>query len=298
MTVNLNLHMAKKHKDDEFYTQFSEVANEMSHYTNSFHNKTILCNCNNPNFSAFWQYFHLNFANLGLKKLISTYYSDSCPVFKSEYTGGFDSDITVCSMHKLNGDGDFRSQECIDILNEADIVITNPPFSLFREYVSILIQYHKQFCIIGTLNAVKYKEIFPLFQSNMIWLGANNGDMAFMVPFDSEERATRYWVDESGQKWRSLGNVVWLTNMDLSKRHTDIILTKHYSELHYPKYDNYDAIDVSKVVDIPMDYDFTMGVPITFFTKYNPNQFRIVGKLSNGMIHGKKVYERILIRKI
>lgn len=177
----------------------------------------------------------------------------------------------------LEGDGDFRSAECIEILKDADIVVTNPPFSLLREFVAQLVEYKKKFLIIGTLNAVKYKEIFPLLQSNRLWLGWNNGDMAFKVPSYFKPRATRYWEDETGQKWRSLGNICWFTNLDHAKRHEELICYKQYTPEEYPTYLNYNAIEVSKLNLIPVDYEGEMGVPITFFQKYNPDQFVIIG---------------------
>ena len=178
----------------------------------------------------------------------------------------------------LDGDGDFRSQECIELLKQADIVITNPPFSLFREYVAQLIEYDKKFIIIGNQNAITYKEIFPLLKDNKMWLGYKAGDMAFAVPDTYEARETRFWIDEKGQKWRSMGNVCWYTNLDIKKRHEDLILYKPYIPGEYPKYDNYDAIEVSKIADIPCDYYGVMGVPVTFLDKYNPEQFEIVGR--------------------
>ncbi len=297
MMKNSNLHKAKTEKNDEFYTQLSDVSKELMHYKEHFKGKVVFCNCDDPTWSAFWKYFHLNFSTLGLKKLISTHYDKTEPTYKMEYTGGNDNDIEVGVKTPLEGNGDFRNKECLDLLDEADIVVTNPPFSLFREYVAILMEHEKKFLIIGTLNAVKYKEIFPLFQNNQVWLGANDGDMAFRVPANSEPHKTRYWVDETGQKWRSLGNTIWLTNIDLAKRHEKILLWKNYNSEEFPEYDNYDAIDCSKVANIPVDIDKVIGVPITFFTKYNPEQFEIVGKLSNGTVNGAKVYERILIRK-
>lgn len=181
----------------------------------------------------------------------------------------------------MKGDGDFRSKECIELLKEADIVVTNPPFSLFREYMAQLMDYEKKFLIIGNQNNATYKEIFPLIKSNKIWLGYKSGDMAFKVPTDYEERATRFWIDETGQRWRSMGNICWYTNLDIKKRHENLILYKTYSAEEYPSYINYDAIEVSKIELIPLDYDGVMGVPITFLDKYNPDQFEIIG-IGNG----------------
>ena len=187
------------------------------------------------------------------------------------------TDFSTVKVQNLNGDGDFRSQECIDLLKQADIVVTTPPFSLFREYVDILMKYDKKFLIIGSQNNITYKEIFKLFKENKIWLGYKAGDMAFKVPAYYTPRETRYWQDESGQKWRSMGNICWYTNLDIAKRHEDLILYKTCSPEEYPKYDNYEIINVNKVSEIPLDYEGLMGVPITFFDKYNPEQFEILG---------------------
>jgi len=190
-----------------------------------------------------------------------------------EYLIKNDKNVLSC----LRGNGDFRTKECIELLKQADIVVTNPPFSLFREYIGQLIEYDKKFLIIGSQNNVTYKEIFQLIMNNKVWLGYKSGDMAFKVPKDYEERETRYWQDESGQKWRSLGNICWYTNLDHNKRHEELDLVHRYSSEEYPCYDNYDAINVNKVDEIPVDYCNVMGVPITFFDKYNPNQFEILG---------------------
>ena len=207
----------------------------------------------------------------------------------------------------LNGNGDFRSSECIELLKEADIVVTNPPFSLFREYVAQLVEYKKQFLIIGNQNAITYKEIFRLIKDNIMWLGSTLSFCAFKVPQDYEEKAVRFWIDETGQKWRSMGNICWFTNLDHKKRHEELDMFKHYSPDDYSKYDNYDAIEVSKVENIPMDYNGVMGVPITFLGKYNPDQFDIIGAMTTTKIegynygypyvNGQKIYARILIRK-
>lgn len=297
MSKNANLHKAKDIKNDEFYTQLDDIEKELMYYKQHFRDKVVFCNCDDPAWSSFWKYFHLNFEKLGLKKLISTHYDKNNSTYKMEYNGGKDNDVEFGTITPLKENGDFRSIECIEILKETDIIVTNPPFSLFREYVTQLIKYKKKFLIIGTLNAVKYSEIFPLFQSNDVWLGCNVGDMAFKVPANSEPKAVRFWIDETGQKWRSLGNTIWLTNLDHNKRHEKLKLWKEYSPNDYPKYDNYDAINVDKVDLIPIDYDGAMGVPITFFGKYNPTQFVIIDKLSNGVINGKKIYERLIIRK-
>lgn len=293
--ANKNLNKAKEAKKDEFYTQLEDINNELRHYREHFRGKTVLCNCDDPRVSNFFKYFAYNFEFLGLKKLIATCYKSQNVdlfsqgtsekavylVYEGDKNGNHIPDDEEIEVLPLRGDGDFRSAECIEFLKEADIVVTNPPFSLFREYVAQLIQYDKKFLIIGPNNAITYKEIFPLLKDNIIWLGFHNGDMSFMVPQSYEPRATRYWQDESGQKWRSMGNCCWFTNLDHQKRHEDLILYKNYSPEEYPKYDNYDAIEVSKTTNIPMDYDGIMGVPITFLDKYNPEQFEIIGNAND-----------------
>lgn len=276
MAKNYDLISAKNKKNDEFYTTFDDISTELAHYKEHFRNKAVLCNCDNPTMSAFWEYFHINFSKLGLRKLIATYYDTDKVTYKTEYDGGNDSDIKVGTKTPLKGNGDFRSKECIEILKESDIIVTNPPFSLFREYVAQLIEYGKKFVIVGNQNAITYKEIFPLLKENKIWLGFKFGDMAFRVPDYYEARKTRYWQDDTGQKWRSLGNACWYTNLDISKRHEKLDLYKEYVSADYPKYDNYDAINVDKVKEIPTDYYGEMGVPITFMDKFNPEQFEIV----------------------
>lgn len=278
MSANANLHKAKDAKNDEFYTQLTDVAKELMHYKAHFKDKIVFCNCDDPTWSAFWKYFHLNFAELGLKKLISTHYDREEATYKMEYTGGNDNDIEVGVKTPLEGNGDFRNQECLDLLDECDIVVTNPPFSLFREYVAVLMEHKKKFLIIGNRNALTYKEIFPLIRNNDLWLGNGfqNGNAYFNIPKNSDTSiyAKGVYDEETGLvKFR---NCVWFTNMDLAKRHEKIILWKNYTSEEFPKYDNYDAINVSKVSDIPCDYDGVMGVPITFLDKYNPDQFEIV----------------------
>ena len=331
-----NLDRAKEAKKDEFYTQLADIENELKHYRQHFRGKTILCNCDDPYESNFFKYFANNFNAFGLKKLIATCYNGS-PVQGSELMldfGDFQDEpkkiaykVEITEVTDANGDGridladvrhliqndknvlstlkengDFRSKECIELLKEADIVVTNPPFSLFREYVAQLMKFEKKFLIIGNQNAITYKEIFPLIMDNKIWLGYKSGDMAFTVPDSYEPRETRYWQDESGQKWRSMGNICWFTNLDHKKRHEELILFHKYSPEEYPKYDNYDAINVNATNDIPIDYDGAMGVPITFLDKYNPEQFEII-RFRKGndekdlSINGKCPYFRILIRK-
>ena len=265
MAANTNLHKAKTAKNDEFYTQLTDVSKELMHYKKHFNGKTVLCNCDDPTWSAFWKYFHLNFSALGLKKLISTHYDKNEPTYEMEYTGGDDNDIEVGVKTPLEGNGDFRNQECLDLLDEADIVVTNPPFSLFRKYVAVLMEHDKKFIVIGSQNAITYKDIFPLLKDDDVRLG-------FTHPKEFIQR------DGTVKKF---GNICWFTNLDIKKRHEELILVKKYAghENEYPTYDNYDAIEVSKVADIPLDYDGAMGVPITFLDKYNPEQFEIIGLL-------------------
>ncbi len=318
---NSNFHSAKDNKQDEFYTQLSDIEKELKYYKHHFKDKVVYCNCDDPRVSNFFHFFSYNFEKLGLKKLIATCYkSQEVDLFSQndkeqaiylEYNGdkngNFVPDPNEIGTKPLKGDGDFRSKESIDLLTQADIVVTNPPFSLFREYVAQLMEYDKKFVIVGSQNAVTYKEVFQYFKDNKIWVGYKSGDMEFKVPDHYEERETRFRQDETGQKWRSLGNICWFTNLDISKRHEDLILYKTYNPEEYPTYDNYDAINVNKVAEIPIDYKGAMGVPITFLDKYNPDQFEILGidrplveeitgKVSRFKINGKEIYARIVIK--
>jgi len=306
--LNQNFSAAKASKEDEFYTQLSDIERELKHYKKHFKGKTVYCNCDDPRISNFFHYFSYNFERIGLKKIIATCYknqqrdlfshNDSEHAIYLEYKGGKASvpDPEDIGIKHLKEDGDFRSAESVALLKEADVVVTNPPFSLFREYVAQLVKHKKKFVIVGNQNAISYKEIFALIKANKLWLGANNGDMAFMVPDYYKPRDTRFWVDEHGQKWRSLGNAAWFTNLDLAKRHEDMILYKTYNPETYPTYDNYDAIEVSKIADIPADFDGVMGVPLTFLDKHNPGQFEILGLSGTSYpttkIYGKK--ERVV----
>ncbi|GHU45365.1 putative adenine-specific methylase [Spirochaetia bacterium] len=299
---NETLRNANKAKNDEFYTQISDIEKECSHYKKHFSGKTIFCNCDDPDTSNFWRYFHLNFSILGLKKLVSTHFAymdlyNLGDTYKIEYDGGNDSDYTVGKKSTLKENGDFRSEECIKILKEADIVVTNPPFSLFREYVAQLIGYGKKFLIIGNQNNVGYKEIFKYMKENKIWLGVDNGGTKwFQVPQHYEIKTETRIKIENGIKYFSMGNIAWFTNLDHKKRHENIILYRQYMSSEYTKYDNYDAIEVSTYKDIPMDYTGSMGVPITFLDKYNPDQFEIIGLLadkrekSDALIQGIPTY--------
>lgn len=258
---NSNLHKAKQAKNDEFYTQLCDVEKELMHYKKHFKDKIVFCNCDDPTWSAFWEYFHLNFAELGLKKLISTHYDANEPTYKLEYEGGNDNDIEVGVKTRLLQNGDFQSEECIEILKECDIVVTNPPFSCFRTYVAQLMEYNKKFLIIGNKNAITYKEFFPLLKDNKVWIGHNN-----VKEFKQPDRSVK-----------KFGNIGWFTNLDISKRHEELILWKKYTPEEYPRYDNYNAINVNKVSEIPVDYDGVMGVPITFMDSFSPSQFEILG---------------------
>lgn len=289
--LNRSFQDAKESKQDEFYTQLSDIERELKHYKRHFKDKIVYCNCDDPRVSNFFHYFSHNFEKLGLKKLIATCYkSQQADLFSQndaeqavylEYEGDKNGNVVPdpkeIGINPLVGDGDFRSSESIELLKQADIVVTNPPFSLFREYVMQLVEFDKKFLLVGNQNAITYKEVFELFKANKIWLGTRSGDMSFRVPDHYAPRATRYWEDENGQKWRSLGNATWFTNLDLTKRHEDLILFKTYNPDDYPTYANFDAIEVGRTADIPMDYAGAMGVPITFLDKHNPDQFEILG---------------------
>ncbi|MDR1529084.1 MAG: adenine-specific methyltransferase EcoRI family protein [Burkholderiales bacterium] len=341
---NSNLNDSSRNKQDEFYTQLSLIESELKHYKEHFRGKVVLCNCDDPYESNFFKYFAINFNSIGLKKLIATCYATSPIVYtqlalfgdevvigqepgkKKPYKieiievtdenqdGRTDlADVEYLLRNKKNaltllqGDGDFRSAECIELLKQADIVVTNPPFSLFRDYIGQLIEHGKGFLIIGNLNAVKYKEILPLFMTDKVWLGNNSGHYWFAVPDTYEEKATDFKIDENGQKWRRMGNICWFTNLDFEKRHEDMTLFREYSPDVYPTYDNYNAIEVSHTANIPCDYYGVIGVPITFMTRHNPEQFSIVGVLNSGtgneydyakaVVNGKQLYARILIQR-
>lgn len=315
MSRSNELSTAKKDKKDEFYTTLEDIELEMKNYRDQFKGKTIFCNCDDPYESNFFKYFAMNFNYLGLKKLIATCY-DGSPfagtqlslfdfdnnqseqksksAYKVEVTniddlnedGAIDlQDVELLLkkpgvVKKLNGNGDFRSEECVDLLKEADIVITNPPFSLFREFVALLVEYNKKFLIIGNVNAITYKEIFPLIKNNQLWLGASihSGDRKFYVPDDYPLNAAGCGTDKDGRRYIRVKGVRWFTNLDFKQRHEDLILYKKYygHEEDYPKYDNYDAINVDSTADIPCDYFEKIGVPITALDKFNPDQFEIV----------------------
>lgn len=285
--ANKNFDNAKKAKADEFYTQREDIERELTHYSDCFKDKIVYCNCDDPTTSEFWRFFMRNFRPYGLKKLMATHYEpdEKNYAYKLEICEDTNGDGRVDWNDKptktqIPCNGDFRNATCIDLLKEADIVVTNPPFSLFSDYLAQLIEYRKNFIIIGDQNKITYKDIFALLKENKIWLGYYSGDMSFKVPDSYEERSTRYWVDESGQKWRSFGNMTWFTNIDIEKRHKILDLRGNYyygNEKKYPAFENYDGINVDRVDDIPEDYFGVMGVPITFLNKHNPNQFEILG---------------------
>lgn len=361
---NKALSAAGKAKKDEFYTQLVDISNELRHYKEHFRDKVVFCNCDDPYESNFFKFFALKFNEWGLKKLICTCYAGSPVVYTQLSLFGDDDqelrrvesdkkpykivithvddlngdgavDLTDIEMllrsvdgkpELLQGDGDFRSDECVELLKEADIVVTNPPFSLFREYVAQLVAYDKEFLIIGNVNAVKYKEIFPLFMQNKLWLGASihSGDRAFYVPDDYPLEAAGCGIDKkTGRKFIRVKGVRWFTNLDYHERHADLVLYRNYSPECNPQYDNYNAIEVSKTADIPCDYSGIMGVPITFFDKYNPDQFEILWQASGNtrasappevlrelgyvsskedrggccLINGRRCYDRVFIRR-
>lgn len=324
---NTNLHAAKTAKNDEFYTQLEDVSRELKEYREHFKGKVVLCNCDDPTWSAFWRYFHLKFNDLGLKKLISTHYDKTEPTYKMEYCGEDDNNIEVGTKTPLQGNGDFRNQECLDLLNEADIVVTNPPFSMYREYIATLVEHNKKFLVIGNKNSITYKEIFPLLKENQMWPGYTN---------------VKEFIQPDGTI-KKFGNIGWFTNLDIKKRHEEIILWKQFNQNDFPMYDNYAAWNVNKVAEIPVEDEFVvdvneeisgrlqstyesdfellehneetnlykvkitrpvMGVPITFLDSYNPEQFKIVGNeysldipKGRGYVNNKRMYSRIFIKR-
>ncbi len=315
--TNKLLQRAKKLKKDEFYTQLSDIEKELKHYKKHFKDKIVYCNTDDPLVSNFYKYFALNFKQLGLKKVIASCYKEQkrdlftqekfAMAYYYEYTGKDEEKVipSISDVKFFKGDGDFRSAESIELLKQADIVVTNPPFSLFREFIAQLIKFDKKFLVIANINAITYKEIFKLIKENKIWLGVNfgRGISGFIVPEHYELYGTEAGIDSSGKRIVSPNNALWLTNLDNFKRHEDIVLTKKYygNEKKYPKYDNYDAINVDRTNEIPLDYAGYIGVPITFLHKYNPEQFEIV-KFRKGndgkdlSINGKCPYFRILIK--
>lgn len=312
--ANKNLNAAKAAKKDEFYTQLEDINKELKYYRQHFRGKTVLCNCDDPRISNFFTYFAYNFEFLGLKRLITTCYKNQNMdlfsqgqsekaiylIYEGDKNGNNIPDIEEIGIHPLKGDGDFRSKECIELLKQADIVVTNPPFSLFREYVTQLIEYDKKFLIIGNVNANTTKEIFPLIMQNKMWMGQSihSGDRKFLVPDDYELNAAGCGIDEDGNKFIRVKGVRWFTNLDFKERHEYLPLYRSYSPDSYPNYDNFDAIEVSKTEDIPVDYDGIMGVPITFLDKYNPDQFEILGITKTWFGMASKTYgEQVQVDK-
>ncbi len=314
---NKHLNKAIAAKKDEFYTQLTDIEKELKHYKGQFRDYDVFCNCDDPKESNFVKFFSMNFEHLGLKKLIATHYKDANlftheSPYKLEYTGDKNKNRTPDPgefLTEMISDGDFRSQECIELLKQADIVVTNPPFSLFREFLAQLMEYNKKFLILGNQNAIIYKEVFKLIKENKLWLGYdNNGTKWFQVPVDYDIPTESRKKIVNGVKYFSMGTVVWFTNLDTTKRHQELSLYKKYTPKEFPKYDNYDAIEVSRYKDIPMDYKGVMGVPITFLDKYNPDQFEIIGSNrgigqdSKGVygrgsfLRGKETFKRLFIR--
>lgn len=302
---NKNLNQAKKAKNDEFYTRIEDIEKELVNYGDFFKDKVVYCNCDHPTESNFTRYFLLNFEKLGLKKLVST-----CFISDGKGLVGTKEKDGEYTVEQLEGNGDFRSEECIEFLKKCDVVVTNPPFSLFREYVKQLMDYNKKFLIIGNGNAVTYKEIFPYIKNNQLWLGFSaNKTMKFQLS-DSYEKWDE--MDKNGKKYGKVTAITWFTNIPHNKRNQPLDLYRKYNPNDYPKYDNYDAINVDKVTDIPEDYNGVMGVPITFLDKYCPTQFQIVGcsyqygdcgkHLDNTewgcMINGKPIYKRLFIKRV
>lgn len=345
MAGNQNLHMSRAGKTDEFYTQLTTIEEELRHYRKYFKNKVVLCNCDDPYESNFFKYFALNFNVLGLKKLITTCYATSPIVYtqltlwgeeelvsrKQEGKKAYKIEITEVKdeggnntvdlsdveyllknsnnvLTLLEGDGDFRSPECMKLLEEADVVVTNPPFSLMKEYLPLIVESGKYFLVLGNMNHITFKEIFHYFKNRKMWLGYNSGHFWFRVPDYYEVKKTDFKIDENGNKWRRLGNICWFTNMDIEIRHQPLDLYKHYTPEKYPTYDSYDAIHVEYYNEIPCDTDKIMGVPITYLAYHCDEQFEILGKFDGGsisndldlakpVVNGKSKYKRIAIKK-
>ena len=313
MSNNKNLRKAKKAKNDEFYTQYADIAKELPYYKEQLADKIIYCNCDNPKYSNFYKFFKDKFEEYKLKSVIATYFNANEYTYKTTFDG------TNEVIEPLNSYGDFRSATCRDILSNTDVVITNPPFSLFRDYIAQLIEYDKKFLVLGNMNAITYKEIFSLIKDNKMWLGysIHSGDREFLVSNRYSLNAAGYRVDEQGNKYIRVKGVRWFTNLDYPQRYNDLLLDKHYNLEEYPKYDNYNAINVNKTKDIPIDYDELIGVPITFMDKYNPEQFEIVDAIGRYAlldtqgtnenikkrkshacnINGKATYFRIVIKR-
>ena len=309
------LDQAKQNRNDEFYTQLCDIERELVNYEGHFRGKTVFCNCDNPTTSNFYRYFVQNFKTLGLKKVICScigkpggdLFTPFEPGCYYEYTGVEKETPTMSDVVFFRGDGDFRSAESVALLKQSDIVVTNPPFSLFRDFIALMMEHQKKFLVIGNINAITYKEVFGLIQDNKAWMGVNmgRGISGFIVPEHYELYGLEARINDAGERIVSTNNCMWLTNLDLPARHDLIPLVKTYrgSEGEYPRFDNCDAINVDRTQNIPGDYDGLMGVPITFLHRFNPAQFRIV-RFRKGDDHkdlcigGKTPYFRILIQRI
>jgi len=309
MAKNNDLNAAKAGKNDEFYTRLTDVEKEVYEYWKNdkerFAGKVILCNCNDAIHTSFATYFALQFEHLKLKELICTSFAMDegghgvVYRYKGDKNGNNVPDIEEWEQTPMHGNGGFNTPEGLALIDEADIIVTNPPFSLFREFISIMTEHNKKFLIIGNTNAITYKEVFPLIKENKLWLGVSsfNTGMYFLVG-DDFVYADSYKFDKEkdGEKVSRVASVCWYTNLDHKKRHEELILYKKYNEEEFPKYDNYDAINVNRYDEIPMNYDGNMGVPITFLDKWCPDQFEIVDRLNSPIINGKAIYKRLIIR--
>ena len=311
-TGTIGLNTAQANKKDEFYTQISDIESELKYYKSYFKGKVVYCNCDNPLVSNFTKFFISHFQEYGLKKLISTCYKPNYHDFFmpniQEYATYIEYNGTSDSLRpkKLKGNGDFRSKECIKFLCDSDVVVTNPPFSLFRCFIKQLFAYKKDFLIIGNVNAISYKECFEHIMKNEMWLGRSihSGDREFRVPDDYPLEAAGFRIDKSGNKYIRVKGVRWFTNINYEGRHKWLQLTREYTPERYPKFDNIDAINVSKTKDIPFDYDGLMGVPITYLDYFNPAQFILIGNEyslnisgGRGYINGQRMYSRIFIQR-
>lgn len=315
--ANTNLQVSRSQKTDEFYTQLSTIEDELKHYKKYFKDKIVCCNADDPaggedgsdHFgdgqggytSNFFRYFKLNFKQLGLKKLIATHYDPQKPTYKLEISQDLNHDGKIDDLDivktPLKQNGDFRSPECLELLTQCDIVVTNPPFSLMKEYIPTLIKSDKKFLILGNINHLTLKELFGYLKNNQLWLGYNSGHFWFRVPSYYENKKTDFKIDETGQKWRRMGNICWFTNMDIEKRHEPLDLFKTYTPEANPHYDDYDAIEVSRNIEIPYDTDSLIGVPITFLSSHCKEQFEIID-LVTPKLNGKTKYKRLIIKKI
>lgn len=304
--MNSNVPLTKirfKENTDEFYTPYELIKEEVEHYKNQLANKVIYCNCDNPYKSEFVKYFKDNFDDLKLKRLLATGLN---PDKNYGLYLKYHSAMELIMGLSYDNNGDFRNDECIEILKESNVVITNPPFSLFREFFSLLMKYKKKFLVIGNHNCLLYKEVFPYIMKEKVSVGYRFGEMNFKVPDDSEPREKRFWIDKSGQKWRSIGNGIWLTNLKVDKTNS-LELIKTYNPEDYPKFDNFDAINVAKVKDIPKDYLGIMAVPLTYLKYHDKIKFEIVGEANHGLdnefdlfkpiLNGRELFKRILIKR-